>query len=65
MTTSYNTKKTTKVLSRKKMSRKGNVQLPWWLSGKESACQCRRDGLDLIREDHTCCGAAKPMNDNY
>ena len=31
------------------MSRKGNVQLPWWLNGKESACQCRRDGLDLGR----------------
>ena len=20
--------------------------LPWWLSGKESTCQCRRNGLD-------------------
>ena len=20
--------------------------LPWWLSGKESACQCRRQGFD-------------------
>ena len=20
--------------------------LPWWLSGKESTCQCRRRGLD-------------------
>ena len=20
--------------------------LPWWLSGKESSCQCRRHGLD-------------------
>ena len=20
--------------------------LPWWLSGKESACQCRRHGFD-------------------
>ena len=22
-------------------------QLPWWISGKEFACQCRRCGLDL------------------
>ena len=21
--------------------------LPWWLSGKESACQCRKPGFDL------------------
>ena len=21
--------------------------LPWWLSGKESICQCRRHGFDL------------------
>ena len=24
-----------------------NATLPWWLRGKESACQCRRWGLDL------------------
>ena len=23
------------------------VWFPWWLSGKESACQCRRYGFDL------------------
>ena len=23
-----------------------NQGLPWWLSGKESACQCRRPRLD-------------------
>ena len=23
-----------------------NIVLPWWLSGKESACQCRRHGFD-------------------
>ena len=22
------------------------TELPWWLSGKESACQCRRCGFD-------------------
>ena len=26
-------------------SSKGVCRLPWWLSGKESACQCRRLGL--------------------
>ena len=24
--------------------------LPWWLSGKESACQCRRQGSMLTLE---------------
>ena len=23
------------------------IRLPWWLSGKESACQCRRRRFDL------------------
>ena len=23
-----------------------HVRLPWWLSGKESACQCRRHRFD-------------------
>ena len=37
-------------------------RLPWWLSGKESACQCRRQGFHpLIQEDPTCCGATKPV----
>ena len=28
-----------------------NHRLPWWLSGKESACQCRRWGFDpWVRE---------------
>ena len=26
--------------------RKANTELPWWLNGKESACQCRRHGID-------------------
>ena len=25
--------------------------LPWWLSGRESACQCRRCGFDACQED--------------
>jgi len=26
---------------------KRKMGLPWWLSGKESDCQCRRHGFDL------------------
>ena len=25
---------------------KGNHELPWWFSGGESSCQCRRHGFD-------------------
>ena len=25
---------------------KGKQRIPWWLSGKESTCQCRRQGFD-------------------
>ena len=26
--------------------------LPWWISGRESTCQCRRSGFDpWVRED--------------
>ena len=36
--------------------------LPWGLSGKESACQCRRHGLEPgFREDPTCLGATTPV----
>ena len=36
--------------------------LPWWLSGKESACQYRGTHVQsLVREDPTCSQAAKPM----
>ena len=31
--------------------------LPWWLSGKESACQCRKWVHSLVWEDPTCCRA--------
>ena len=37
-----------------------NVPVPWRLSGKEFACQCRRHGFDsLVWEDPTCQDAAK------
>ena len=40
--------------------------LPWWLSAKESACQCKRHGFDPFpEEDPTCLGAAKPRNHSY
>ena len=40
---------------KKKKERKGKKKiywrgLPWWLCGKESACQCRRRGFDLWSE---------------
>ena len=42
------------------------IGLPWWLSGKESACQGRRPWIQsLIWEDPTCCGASEPMHHNY
>ena len=39
--------------------------LPWWLSGKESTCQCRTLVQSLIWEDPTCWGAAKLVHHNY
>ena len=42
------------------------TRFPWWLNGKESACQCRRHRFDpWSREDPTCCRATKPMYHNY
>ena len=40
---------------------------PWWLSGKASACQCRRHGFSqsLIWEDSTCRGTTKPVHHSY
>ena len=35
--------------------------LPWWLSIKESSCQCRRRRLDPC----PCCGAAEPTQRNH
>ena len=40
--------------------------LPWGLSGKESACQCKGHGVwSLIREDPACRGTTKPVRHNY
>ena len=40
--------------------------LPWWLSGKTSACQSKeRQVQSLIQEDPTGHGATKPMHHNY
>ena len=39
--------------------------LSWWLSDKESTCQCRRQVGSLILEDSTWHGANKPMGHNY
>ena len=36
--------------------------LPWWLSGKESACQWVRS---LIQQDPTCHTATRPLHHNY
>ena len=35
-------------------------RLPWWLSGKESTCQCRRH-----RVDSTCLRTTKPVYHSY
>ena len=39
--------------------------LPWWLSGKESTCQCRRHGSVPGLGRSICRGVTKPMSDNY
>ena len=39
---------------------------PWWLSGEESACQCRRHGFDPWPwEDPTCHGPTKTVHPNF
>ena len=35
--------------------------LPWWLSGKEPACQCRRHGSIAVPDDSTCTTTAEPV----
>ena len=53
-------------LSSKNILQGWRAGLPWWLSGKESACQCRRPGLDLWSgEDPTCLGATKSAGHSY
>ena len=37
--------------------------LPWWLSGKESTCQCRRRVWSLVWEDPTCCKTTKTTHE--
>ena len=41
--------------------------LPWWLSGQESACQCRGHEFDpwSRNKDPTSCRATKPKHHNY
>ena len=40
--------------------------LPRWLSGKESAWPVQEMWVRSLRkEDPTCCGATKPMHQNY
>ena len=39
--------------------------LPWWLSGKESACQCRKHEFVPIWEDPTRHGPTKPVSHNH
>ena len=48
----------------KRFIRKEMLGLPWWFSGKESACQCTRHGFNQVQEDPTCCGATKPRSHN-
>ena len=45
--------------------RRLHPRLPWWLSGKESACQCRRRCQSLGWEDPACCGAAELLHHSY
>ena len=39
--------------------------LTWWLSVKESTCQCRKQARSLVQRHLTCCGAAKPTSHNH
>ena len=41
------------------------LELPWWLSGEESTCQCKRQFPSLIQEEYTCHRATKPLHHNY
>ena len=45
--------------------KKAFLGLPWWLSGKEFTCQCRRQGFDpWTVEDPTWHRATKPVYHN-
>ena len=45
------------------------IGLPWWLSGKDSICQCRRHMFypwsPWSGKDSTCHGTTKPICHNY
>ena len=46
--------------------KKFNVGLPWWLSSKELACQCRRHGFDPWSGKILCAvGKLSPRATNY
>ena len=41
---------------------KSSLGLPWWLSGEESACHCRKHRINpWSRKIPTCGRATKPM----
>ena len=48
-----------------KVHKRNVTELPWWLNGKESACQCRRQVRSTVREDPTYLRATKPGSWNY
>ena len=42
------------------------IRLLWWLSGKESACPCRRHGFDPWSQEHLSCrGTTKSIHHNH
>ena len=52
-------------LKKKKKGRE--MGLPWWLIGKQAACQCRQETQvqSLIQEDPAHRGATRPMHHSY
>ena len=48
------------------LEKRKTPRLPWWLSGKESACQCSRHRLNpWSRKNPMCSGTTKPPCHNY
>ena len=41
------------------------IKLHWWLSVKESTCQCRKQVQSLVQKDFTGCGTTKPTSHNH
>ena len=55
-----------KYIQSNKTKTKRSEGLPWWLSGKESTCQCRKMQVQsLAQEDPTVRGVTKLMNHNH